>query len=178
MELKAEQVIKDCEFALCKHNSTLQGAEFRLSWWTIISLLRAIGHVLKNVDKKISTNHARIIDNEYKKLSQSKPKPEIYWCFIQTERNNFLKEYNYGVRRQLTNSWQTDDGKTASLSVLLDDQSGGRITPLLPSMYQESFIKEGYYKGQDEHKIAEEALSWWKEYIENIKREFLKVNYG
>ena len=170
MKLKAEQVIEDCEFAIAKHNSSLQGTEFRLSWWTIVSLLRAIGHVLEKVDSRESIRHAQIISDEYEKLKKTKPKPEIYWNFIKIERDNYLKEYNYGAQRQLTNSWQTEQGEKAFISVRLDDQSTGRITPLMPSMYQESFIKEGYYKGENEHRIACEALSWCKAYVENIKK--------
>lgn len=174
MKLKAELVLHDCTVALSKHSSSLQGTEFRLSWWTVISLLRAIGHVLKEVDSKISDKHQKIIEEEYQKIVKTKPYPEIYWEFIKPIRNSYLKEYEYKVRRQLTNTWQNEAGEIASLSVFLDDQTEGRIVNCHPHVYQESFIQEGPFKGEDESKVAMQALYWWKSYIENIKNKINK----
>jgi hypothetical protein len=169
IQFKADLVLHDCMFAISKHSESLQGTEFRLSWWTIISLLRAIGHVLHKVDSTISEKHKFIIDEEFTILKKSRPKPEIYWEFIEIERNQFLKNYDYGVRRQFTNSWKREDGKIASLSVYVDDQLGGRITPALEGIYQESFIKYGHFKGQNERDLVEKAIAWWHYYINNIK---------
>jgi hypothetical protein len=169
MELRSEKVLADCLLAITKHTPNLQGAEFRISWWTVISLLRAIGNVLQKVDSEISEAYKRVIREEYQKLEETKPKPEIYWQFIKAERDSFLKKYDYGVRRQLTTRWNNQDGSPASLSVYLDDQTGGTITSNFPGVQQESFLTQGPFKGSNEQQIAYHAYTWWKNYIQNIK---------
>lgn len=170
MELKAELVVKDCAHALSKYDQTLQGVELRLSWWNIISLLRAVGHVLDKVDSKASLRHAQIIKQEFQTLKESKPEPAIFWLFIDSERNRFLKEYDHSIRRQVSENPPL--GKAGfKVSVHLDNIVGPPIGYSGDNLYIESFIKEGPYKDRNELEVAKEAKDWWVSYLEKIKRK-------
>jgi hypothetical protein len=61
----------------------------------VVALLRAVGHVIDKVDGQRSREIRRIVDEEYRKLKDSKPEPHIFWGFIEDERNLVLKEYRF-----------------------------------------------------------------------------------
>ena len=169
MTLRSELVLHDCYYAIDKYNPADQGEDFRLKWWTIVSLLRAVGHVLYHVDRNISDKHRKIIDQEFECLKSTKPKPEIYWLFIETERNNFLKEYKHGVTQQFISS-HVDEGIKKTITVGFTDLQSFRVAPAYPnSTRQESFINDGPYKGRNEIEVAKLAANWWYAYLSNIK---------
>jgi hypothetical protein len=166
--LKAELVLHDCAYALRNHTPSLQGEDFRLSWWTIVSLLRAVGHVLDKVDKFTSEKHKMVIEQEYNKLKSAKPEPAIYWQFINFERDRFLKEYQYGIDRFLCVS-TIMDGKEYIVEVGLDNMIGARISSEDASSHTESIMNSGPFKGLNEVEVATIAVEWWKVYLINIK---------
>lgn len=162
MELKAEVLISDCEIAIERHSDQLQGYDFRLSWFLIIALLRSIGQVLDKVDSESSSKLKEIIDRKWKES-----KPRIFTEFIETERNSFLKEYNHSVKRGMTvkgNPYTIEVDMTSSVSTRFESPDG----------IINSVIKTGPFAGRNEKDVAIEALNWWKQYIRDIKREYLK----
>jgi hypothetical protein len=160
IHLRADYALADCKYALRKYDKTLQGFEMRLCWWNVVSLLRAVGHVLSKVDADVSPEHKRVILEEFEKIKKSKPEPRIFWSFIEPERNNFLKEYRYNIIRTM------DIGN--NLAIDLGSLQGVSFSS--PTAEIKSSIIDGPFRGQNELDVAQEAVKWWENYLENIKK--------
>ena len=148
MTTKARIVLDDCKVALSGFTEGIQGAEWRIKWVSIVALLRAVGHVLKNVDnnRKIDPILSKIIEEQWELLKKSKPMPEIFWEFIEKERNNILKQYEIGAGQ----------GVTINL--------GNKV-----STYSYT-VTSGPYKGRDQREVIREAIQWWEGYLDNIDK--------
>ncbi|MDW9909614.1 hypothetical protein GOB14_15830 [Sinorhizobium meliloti] len=71
--------------------------EWRMMWLSQVTLLRVIGHVLAKVDVEASTLHKRAINDMWAKWKVERLHNWIFWEFIEDERNNLLKAYQFGV---------------------------------------------------------------------------------
>ncbi|WP_197486827.1 hypothetical protein [Rhizobium bangladeshense] len=71
--------------------------EWRMMWLSQVTLLRVIGHVLAKVDVETSTLHKRAINDMWAKWKVERGHNWIFWDFIEDERNNLLKAYQFGV---------------------------------------------------------------------------------
>lgn len=74
-----------------------QHPEWRLNWVAGCALLRTIGHVLQKVDAQNSDTHRRTINSFWSDWKLERDKSWIFWDFIENERNNILKNYEFGV---------------------------------------------------------------------------------
>ncbi|WDR02485.1 hypothetical protein PSQ19_18125 [Devosia algicola] len=72
--------------------------EWRLHWISGIALLRTIGHVLAKVDSQYSLTHAAIVAGFWATLKADRQSSDIFWNFIEEERNNILKTYTFGAK--------------------------------------------------------------------------------
>lgn len=169
MKLKADLLIDDCKIAIRRHTDELQGESFRLSWLSIVCLLRAIGHVLENVDKLKSPELKSIVEKKWTETLKTKPHPKIFWLFIKTERDRFLKEYEHAVERKIRMSYRAG-GETGYISVDLANSQGG--TSESPGAKFTSCLSSGEYKGRSEKEVALEALDWWWAYVNDIKNRY------
>ncbi len=162
MTKKARVVLQDAQHAIANHSKSLQSESFRVSWFAIVGLLRAVGHVLDKVDAKASPAMDRAIREKWEQLKTSKPEPRIYWDFISNERDRFLKNYEHGIYRTLTvpalipDCFVEVDGAN-SRGVLFD-----------PGAEFDSFIFDGPYKGCYEKDIALQAHEWWEKYLDKV----------
>src|SRR2546430_4511716 len=104
MIMAARAVLADCKDA-AREMETLSSdqledrrlfAKWRIHWVAAVTLLRAIYHVLIEVDKSTNEQLRAAIVSANNSLMRSKPEPQIYWSFIYDERNNILKEYKFG----------------------------------------------------------------------------------
>ena len=100
------------------------------------------------------------IDDAYRTLKRSKPKPLIYWEFIEAERNLVLKEYKHtagqGVRA--TGGTATYD----ELGSLIESEPGA-----IEYVYQ---IMSGPFEGRRQHDLIQEAIDWWQDHLDRIDR--------
>lgn len=162
MTEKARIVLQDAKHAILNHSKTLQSESFRVSWFAIVGLLRAVGHVLINVDAKASPVMSRAIDEKWQQLQSSKPEPEIFWGFIRYERNRFLKDYEHSVSRSLT-----VPALVADCHIVVDgaNSRGGEFTP---GAEFDSFIVDGPYAGCYEKDVAWQAHEWWVSYLGEV----------
>jgi hypothetical protein len=175
MKLKAEVILQDLKWAIAAHSDSLQGEEFRISWFGIIGMLRAVGHVLNNVDSSQSDRLRTIIERRFQEIRASKPKPEIFWHFIEFERNRFLKEYEHGIDRGTKlGPIERDGGNEVYINVDHGRSQGARFSS--PSGEFFSVISSGYFKGRSDRDVAKEALNWWTNYIDEIKLEYESVD--
>ncbi|GBQ09045.1 hypothetical protein [Acetobacter cerevisiae] len=72
--------------------------EWRLFWVAGLALLRTVGHVLDKVDAKKTSPHGKVIFERWKQWKNDKEQAEIFWNFIEKERNSLLKTYSFGAR--------------------------------------------------------------------------------
>jgi len=87
MTAAARAVLADCEAALAEITHGVQGSAWRRRWINAVVLLRAVGHVLENVDTQRSAAYRTAIERAWKVLQASRPSPAIFWQFIFEERN-------------------------------------------------------------------------------------------
>lgn len=163
MTKNARVVLQDCKFAVVKHTNDLVGEDFRISWISVVTLLRAIGHVLEKVDAKQSPAMKQAVYQKWGELQQSKPEPYIFWDFIEEERNRLLKNYEHGITRRMTLP-SLQHG--IRLSVDMANTRGG--TCWAPNAEIESYISSGRFEGMSEQKIAWIAYEWWETYLDEI----------
>ncbi|MDL5030631.1 hypothetical protein QRD43_01830 [Pelomonas sp. APW6] len=93
MTTAAREALDDCKGALAELADGVQGGQWRRRWIISVVLLRAVGHVLDNVDGSRSAAYRLAIDSWWSQLKASKPEPAIFWSLIDEERNTILKEY-------------------------------------------------------------------------------------
>ena len=161
MTQQARIVLQDAKYAISRHDDRLQSESFRISWLSIITLLRAVGHVLQNVDSLSSPEMKRTIDGKWAEITKTKPKPIIFWEFIFQERNRFLKNYEHGIDRSIT----VPAISGGFLKVDCGNSRGGQFSP---GSKLTSFISSGPFKGRNEKEVAWEAYGWWEKYLNEI----------
>jgi len=160
----ARIVLQDCKHAIDRHTINLQSEEFRISWISVITLLRSVGYVLEKRDSKIPQNK-KAIEEKWKEINKTKPEPKIFWEFIEKERNRFLKEYEHGIKR-VANIDVIDTENNIRLSLDLANSRGG--TAEINNKQIKSFISSGTYSGQNEKEVAWIAYKWWEKYLDEI----------
>jgi hypothetical protein len=161
----ARVVLQDLKRAIEKHSDMLQSEEFRVSWFAITGLLRAVGHVLVKVDAETSPSLKRAVEEKWRDMVRSKPEPAIFWHFIEFERNRFLKNYEHGISRTLTVPGPDLHGKPTIIVVDCANSRGGAFSP---GATLESKIADGPFAGRREREIAWKAYDWWKEYLDEV----------
>ena len=163
MTRTARIVLQDAKHAIARHTDTLQSEAFRVSWFSIIGLLRSVGHVLDKVDSGSSPAMKQAIREKWSQLQGSRPEPKVFWGFIDAERNRFLKNYEHGISRTLTVPAISE----GFIVVDCGTSSGGEFSPGSPL---QSHIASGPYAGRYEKEVAWEAHDWWATYLDEIDR--------
>ena len=170
MALAARLVLTDCEKALEELNDCDVDLETSLSpmrrrrWMAIVALLRAVGHVLKNVDGASNPTLGRIIKAEWDAVTKTKPKPYILWEFIENERNTVLKEYRFRSHRRATGRGVTStSGVTAS-----------GVATIKANKYGDAELRvltDGPFAGRHDIAVVAEAIDWWRVYLDKIEAQ-------
>jgi hypothetical protein len=163
MTTQARVVLSDCQGALDSLAHCEHGAEWRRRWVTVVTLQRAVGHVLDKVDGTSSPRMASVIKTRWSLLNKTKPEPHIFWNFIEEERNNVLKEYLFAGRHA-----SGFNVKSVSLSV-----GDGKIVTSTAEESDEIHMhvfNEGPFAGRHQIDVAAEAIAWWKAYLDEIDK--------
>lgn len=158
MTLRARVVLADCE-SLIADLKAEPSASWRLRWAGFVSLLRAVGHVLDNVDGEESPEARKAIDEAWASLKKSKPEPRIFHEFIEEERNNVLKAYQFGAAVNIS----VHVG-TVHLNLKTGEQTS---TPGKPTTFN-AFMRSGPYAGQDPLDLAREAIGFWRDFLDSV----------
>ncbi|XOV83658.1 MAG: hypothetical protein ACFHXK_00780 [bacterium] len=164
MTATARRVLDECRGLLVELRSDPSGGDWRRLWILTVALLRTVGYALANVDAEADEELGVIINQHWVALRNTRPEPEIFWSFINEERNNILKEYrvNAGINvtvRPGTNSY---------------DRVTGEVTEIAPSRptLTDYVINEGPFAGQDHREVVEEAIQWWDSYLSAIEDDY------
>ena len=164
MTTVARVVLADCEAALVELRADPQGLQWRVRWAAAVALLRAMLHVLKNIDSLGSPQMRAAIDIKWNELVNSTPSPAIFWSFIQRERNNLLKEYRTSAQ-QSVNIYLPG----LELSVSLGGEPPAPVRPTQVARCEYSFrMGPGPYEGRDPRDIVAEAIAWLRTYLDEV----------
>lgn len=169
MTKTARLILADAKHAIDKHTDDLQGADFRISWLAIVTLLRAVGHGLKAVDTTISPAMKKAIDAKHEEVEKSKL--PIFFEFIKPERDRYLKEYEIGVRRSIfaTGKILGKDGSVRTFEAHFSSRDGA-IIDTNNENYRSAIITDGPFEGQHEKDVALQAYAWWVAYLNDVDR--------
>ena len=142
--LKAEKVLADCKKAVELMEAEENPDSFRVLWVACLALLRSVGHVLKKVDGKSSPEMGQLIAKHYDYLQSQKSSPNIFWDFIEVERNILLKEYEIGFLAGDIAVATEPNGETFIIGDHL-------FCPMVT----------GPFEGMDCRDLINEAIEWW-----------------
>ena len=158
MTTRAREVLTDCEHALADFEAAPNSPFQRPRGVAVMTLLRTVGLVLKNVDgPNGSEKFRRLIDDHWKRLNSRKPEPRIFHQFIDEERYNVVHLYDPAARVNIT----IRVGGVAT---------GGISDPPGPTTF-EFVMKKGSFQGREPSELCREAMMFWKNYLDEIDRD-------
>lgn len=144
--MKANEILEDVKLAFDLLETEENEHKFKFYWIACVTLLRAIGHVLKKVDSD-DKKAAPAISSWWTNLCADKASHRIFWEFIEKERNFILKEYEFHYEPNVILGIENLSDGTMSLF-----QPDGLYIP----------ISSGHYEGEDCRDIIKEAINWWE----------------
>lgn len=161
MALVARKTLADCEVAheLLKQEKQ-ESATWRPHWVGCLALLRAVGHVLRNVDRETDDKHRAVINATWDEWKSTKDKGDnaIFWNFIEAERNNLLKEYKFGVEPEPT---------------YIVTEEGDRIVTEEgePIVTEDDYFRLSHagFEDKEARDVIGEAIKWWHEQLGAIE---------
>jgi hypothetical protein len=151
-------VLEDCRLAYRLLDTEKDDGRWRLMWVAAVTLLRTVGHVLDKVDA--SNPNVRAVTNQlYEGWKHDDPKHEIFREFIDQERNNILKQYEFGVSQG-----------PLLVSPFLVDRDGNEYQ-LEPAIWSENIYRPmatGPYEGEDGRTLIDDAIEWWQQQLDEV----------
>jgi hypothetical protein len=163
----ARKVLDDCKFILSKLEDETDDQQWRIHWVAVVTLLRAVGHVLTKVDGqsepiRLAAGHL------FRAWKSNDPAHEIFREFIEKERNSVIKEYAMGVSEgPVPVVISFEDPATGELT-------GYELNPIGENLYRP--MAEGLYEGEDGRTLIELAIDWWEEQLAEVDR--VSMNSG
>ena len=78
----------------------IERGDWRVEWVAVVTLLRAVGHVLDKIDAAHSSSIRIAVDAAWRCWKSTDETHAIFRDFIDRERNNVLKNYRFGAVRR------------------------------------------------------------------------------
>ncbi len=161
MTKAARNVLDDCKFILSKLEDETDDRQWRIHWVAVVTLLRAVGHVLTKVDGQTPRVHSAS-DQLFRKWKSTDPAHEIFREFIEKERNSVVKEYAIGI----------SEGPVPVVISFTDpvsgELSGYELEPIGENIYRP--MVEDFYEGEDGRTLIELAIEWWELQLGEVDR--------
>lgn len=165
MTAASRRVLADCRDAWRELEEAAECGDGRV-WWrrwlAALVLLRAVGHVLRNVDREESSRHQRAIDKFWGDLRNAKPEAKIFWAFIDDERNVIIKEY----RTRASQSVQVQ-GPAIHVNI----KTGAQVTEDRSRPIYTFRMSDGPFVGRTPFDVIQEAIEWWEAQLDAIDLE-------
>lgn len=155
----ARLVLADCELAAIDLQAASGTEAWTPRWVGLLALLRAVGHVLKNRDRRADPRLAEAIDAAWWRLNETKPAPAIFWGFIESERNLVLKTYDIRVRMKTT--------IRPGVAVLNRRTGEVSATPSEPTLHN-YVLGGGPFQGKDPGMVARDAIAFWRGFLDEV----------
>jgi hypothetical protein len=172
MPLRARVVLADCGAAYEELRQTADPDVFRRRWVAVVTLLRAVGNVLANVDSAQSAVHGRVIRQYWR----SDSKPEIFGAFIEHTRGSTIKQYRSGAfllvdpstspmsEYEVSVASETEGGESST--AMAAREASIRLGAPIPYVF-----KDGPFAQRSVYEVIEEAIEYWENYLSSIEQE-------
>lgn len=144
---RARRVLHDARISTSDFEKHLVSGDLirtRISWLATITLLRAVGHVLKGHDAKRSPYLAEAIEDEFRKCETDPTRHQIFFGFVVNERNNLLKEYADGI-----------------FEVVSVEEGGDGTIKVMPIIVEASLYSPS--------EALRKALGWWEAHLDRVQ---------
>ena len=160
MTTAAREVLDDCRVVLEMLDDEKDEQRWRVLWAGAMALVRTVGHVLRNVDGKDPTVRPHV-DSAWDRWKADRVTNAIFWDFIEKERNNILKEYEFSV---------LDSSVAGLAAVEIDPHTGHAVAVEFGYLDENLFrpIEKGFGKEEDPRDVYQEALEWWDAELSRI----------
>lgn len=156
--LSSYRACSDCQYAIQKlKNKPINISDWKIEWAGICSILKASIHLMRKKDAKscMPALLKKELISVWERLGANKEQYPLFWNFIDKERNNILKEYEFSAYQVLLSSDGTIKTNYSLLSILSEEE---KMTLQ---------IHRGYYAGRFALDVAEEAANWVEETLLN-----------
>ena len=163
---KAREVLDDCRIALAMLEEETNLQRWRITWAGAVALTRAVGHVLDKADGASDPKVKRAANAAYQRWKSNDPEHEIFRFFIESERNNILKQYQFNIH-------PLDAVEVAVRMTLRQEASGemksvDTIIPIDENIYRP--VLDGYREGDDARDVLADAIEWWERELRKIEK--------
>ena len=151
--LASYRVCADVRYAIATmSNDDLAFSSWKVQWAGICSLLKTAVHLMKLDAKRCFSVELRgAMHAAWQDLGNRRSEHAIFWEFVNKERNNILKEYEFSAYEGFINEDGSIDWTTSILSMVDKDRG--------------LFIRGGPYGGRRALEVASEAADWLEHYI-------------
>jgi hypothetical protein len=159
MTTRAREALADCEHALADFAAGANTPFQRSRWVAVMTLLRTVGLVLKDVDRPTADAATQQrIDAEWKRLNATKPEPRIFHDFIDAERAAVVHFYEMRAAVNIT---------VRPGPATLGGTMFGAAFGFGPTTF-DYFMRDGPFKGRDPLDLCREAIDFWRCYLDAI----------
>jgi hypothetical protein len=165
MTNRAREVLNDCRIALQMLEEETDLQRWRINWAAAVALIRSVGYVLDKVDGDDPVIR-RVANAAFKKWKSDAPEHQIFREFIELERNNILKEYQFNVHPL--------EEVPVTVITKLQPVAGGepiaveQIVPIGDNIYRP--LVDSYREGDDARDVLSEAIDWWEKELTAVDR--------
>ena len=124
--LAARRTLRDAYRAKNEFSAALAAnnlATMRLRWITAITILRAVGHTLRNIDASRSLSLQSAIDSAWNRWKTEPFQHLIFHEFIEKERNTVLKQYRSSLFSIPSQQRTSSDAAEVFTTILVGDKS-------------------------------------------------------
>lgn len=164
MTSAARRVLDDCEAVLKMLGDEEDEQRWRVLWAGGMALVRTVGHVLRKVDGGDPRVRPQV-DSAWDRWNKDKVANAVFWEFIEKERNNILKEYQFSVL----------DSSVVGLAVVeTDPETGHSVAVESPVVVDENLLRpleSGFGIGEDARDVYRDALEWWDAELSHIEKD-------
>lgn len=159
MTSAARRVLADCHIALEMLETEEHPERWRVTWVSMLTLLRGVGNVLLTVDCK-SIEQKQVCDHFFRSW-HSDPEHAVFQQFIMNGRSVALHDYAPDLDTPEGSSFSFED-------VASDDEIKFQFDDFDPSVHK---VKSEYRQGSDAREIARDAIEWWEAQLDAFDLE-------
>jgi hypothetical protein len=163
--LMARLVLNDAYRALQLLEAQNDLVDARIHYFGLMALLRAVGHVLDKVDGAEDQLVKAAAAEMFAEMKNNRCEYEIFFEFIEAERNLILKEYRSGADIRVP------------VPVLIRPD-GSETIPESARPFPMFVFEGGPYTGEDARDVAPRAIEFWDEYLGEIERTCFGQSYA
>lgn len=155
--LSSYRVCGDCRYAITGLEKERPSfSSWRVQWAGICSLLKTSIHLLGQKDARACLPPVlqKSLKDAWEELRTRRSEFPLFWEFINKERNNILKEYDFSAYPAIIRSDGTVDQTSYSLLYMLGEAEEEAL-----------ILRGGPYAGQLALDVAADATDWAEDYI-------------